>query len=181
MIRFAFLIPLLLVALSGCTRTPSPISDSDRERYMKSIKVEAQRIADALTSENYEVVAAMTYPPFVELCGGEKAMVDAMRQTRRRLRAGQDTAVSTISDPTEVVNVKGRLIGVVPITIEVRTLEGKDVSRYTMLAVSDDGGTKWTWLEVGSMNEEQLEQLLPEAVGSVYIPRTGQPIIVPHS
>src|SRR6266496_5217475 len=132
-----FLAALVLVPRSLAADAPSP----------EAIRLEAQACADAMLKGNFEAFADFTHPKLVELLGGRQKFIEAIKKGDAEMKA-QKTAITgfTTRVPDGVVKGGSDLFAVVPTTLSMTIKDSKIKQDGYLLAVSSDGGTKWTFI-----------------------------------
>jgi hypothetical protein len=159
--RFAAAVALILGLAVGATG--SELTDR--------IRVEAQRGADALLSGDYATLIAMTHPSVVAEMGGHDAAVATVTQSIAALKAQGITVESAVIEvPSEPVAVGALVAVIVPQTKELRTPKGRFRSRGHLLAISEDGGTRWSFIDTGSLTPASLAEYFPTLAGRITLP-----------
>jgi hypothetical protein len=85
---------------------------------------------------------------------------------------------TAVGGPQKAVRVKRQLFAVVPTTLRIKVPEGVLVGDAFMLAISEDGGENWTFLD-GSVTTrpEQMKVLLPQLAGKLKLPESRPPVL----
>lgn len=135
------------------------------------IRAEAQRGADALIRGDYETLIAMTHPRVVAEMGGHDAAVGTVAQSIAALKAQGITLESgVIETPSEPVAVGALVAVIVPQTKVLRTPTGRFRSHGHLLAVSEDGGARWSFIDSGTLTPANLAEYFPALVGLITLP-----------
>lgn len=135
------------------------------------IKAEAGRCALGLLARNYEVVIEYTHPKVVALVGGKERMIETLRRGTDEMSAqGTTFEKATIGEPEEPRTSGGIMYALVPETITLKVPGGKSTAESVLVAVSNDGGKKWVFVDGESMTPENMKLVLPELVGKISIP-----------
>src|SRR5258706_2896815 len=141
----------LIFALPGCAAdAPTP----------EAIRTQAQACADAMLKGDLETFANFTHPKLIELMGGRQKFIDAIKQGNAEMKA-QKSAITGFSTraPEGVVKGGNDLFAVVPMTLTVSKPDSKSKQEGYLVAVSSDGGTKWTFIT--GDERAKLKEILP--------------------
>lgn len=145
------------------------------------IRAEAQACADALLSGDYAGLIARTHPLVVAEMGGIENAIAGVAEGMASLKSEGITMESiAIGDPGEPV-AKGAVVGVlVPQSIVLKTPEGKLRQAGHMLAVSDNGGGTWHFIDTNTLDANSLQQYFPSLVGVINLPARVPPEKIPE-
>src|SRR5204862_5262728 len=147
---------IALIAVAICAQFAN--ADPQREQIRKL----AAENSAALTSGNYARLVELTYPKIVEMIGGRDKMIETLRRGSEDMKAhGSAILGAEVSEPKEVVTVGDRQFAILPMTVRVRVPDGTLRSTGFLIAVSEDHGKTWTFID-GAGLKEKLAQVLPE-------------------
>ncbi len=171
---------LTLIAIAVCAQLASADPQTERIR-----KLAAENSA-ALSSGNYARLVELTYPKIVEMIGGRDKMIETLRRGSEDMKA-HGTAIlgAEVSEPKEVVTAGDKQFAIVPMTVRVQVPDGTLHSKGFLIAVSDDHGKTWTFIDgAGLMREpgkekEKLAQVLPDFPPQLSLPPREQPVLEP--
>lgn len=140
---------------------------------------EAQKCADALLAGDYETVIAYSHPRIVELMGGKEVMVEALKRGAKEM-AAQGVALEKIamSVPDEPKTSDGVMYTLVTETLTIKSPGGKIIKESVMVALSQDAGKKWMFIDADSMNDQNMKVALPELVGKISPPASKPSVFV---
>lgn len=143
------------------------------------IKTEAERCALGLLARNYEVVIEYTHPKVVALVGGKEQMIETLKRGTEEMSAqGTTFERATIGEPQEPKTSGAIMYTLVPETITLKVPGGKSTTESVLVAVSNDGGKKWVFVDGESMTPENMKLVLPELVGKISIPPSKPAVFV---
>jgi hypothetical protein len=175
---YRILITLLLVGASLQIASGDPQTERIR-------KLAAENSA-ALTSGNYAHLVDLTYPKVVEMIGGREKMIETVRRGTEDMKArGNAILGAEVSEPKQVVTSGDKQFAIVPMTTRVRVPEGTLRSNGFLIAVSEDRGKTWTFIDgAGFVREpgkekEKLAQVLPDFPAQLSLPAREQPVLEP--
>ena len=171
---------LILIAIAVCAQLASADPQTERVRAL------AAENSAALSSGNYARLVELTYPKIVEMIGGRDKMIETLRRGSEDMKAhGSAILGAEVSEPKEVVTANDRQFAIVPMTVRVQVPDGTLHSKGFLIAVSEDHGKTWTFIDgAGLMREpgkekEKLAQVLPDFPPQLSLPSREQPVLEP--
>ncbi len=145
---------LCLLALSAAPASCDEITDHIRSGY--------EALATAMQAGDYAAIVEATHPRLLQLMGGRENMAQILETEVARLAMQgyriERREIVAISAP-----VKGyaALYAVIKTRVELSTPEGPVRQGTYSLAISEDKGRTWKYLDAGEMDEAQLRMILP--------------------
>jgi hypothetical protein len=171
---------LTLIAIAVCAQLASAGPQTERIR-----KLAAENSA-ALSSGNYTRLVELTYPKVVEMIGGRDKMIETLRRGSEDMKAhGSAILGAEVSEPKEVVTSGEKQFAIVPMVLRVQVPDGTLRSKGFLIAVSEDRGKTWTFIDgAGIIKEpgkerEKLAQVLPDFPAQLSLPAREQPVLEP--
>jgi len=166
---------LLVVLAFGVTVAASASELTDR------IRTEAQRCADALLSGDYATLIALTHPRTVQEMGGTEAAITVVRESMAELKADGVTLESVAIGPPQEPVASGAIVGVmVPQTKILKTSTGRLRLVGYLLAISEDGGGRWTFIDTSTLNDHSLREYFPGLADVLKLPARPPPEKLPE-
>ena len=173
-------ISFILTAVMLCGQLASADPQTERIR-----KLAAENSA-ALTSGNYPHLIELTYPKVVEMIGGRDKMIETLRRGSEDMKAhGSAILGAEVSEPKEVVTAGDKQFAIVPMTVRVQVPDGTLRSKGFLIAVSEDRGKTWTFIDGAGLvrepgkEKEKLAQILPDFPSQLSLPAREQPVLEP--
>ena len=183
-------VPIPALALSllvsiACTRAPQPQTQSaspspaaTAENY-PTLTARTKEICDAFTNKDYLKVLEMTYPKVIETAGGRDKMLATMRSEIKDMETqGVDLLSTTPGPPAQFVHDAGSIYAVVPITMKIKAQEGTFQTDGSLIAISSDGGTNWTFIDAAGEDDKDLRVLSPSTLDKLKVPAEKPPVKV---
>jgi hypothetical protein len=135
----------------------------------EAIRTQAQACADAMLKGDLETFANFTHPKLIELMGGRQKFIDAIKLGNAEMKA-QKSAITGFNTgaPEGVVKGGNDLFAVVPMTLTVTQRDTKISHEGYLVAVSSDGGTKWTFIT--GDERAKLKEILPNLPEELKLP-----------
>ncbi|WP_114749577.1 hypothetical protein [Pleomorphovibrio marinus] len=143
----------------------------------EEIKVAAQIYAYALKHHDQDVLLDFTYPALVEKAGGRPAMkriLQGIQQTQ--LEKGQVFQGLELRFPINHVKVKEEIHALVPVVIKSKVPGGILISETTLIAVATDQRSNWYFIETTSLDERNVQKVVPTWDNSLMLPPKKAPI-----
>ena len=138
---------------------------------LRNAEEQARAVGRAMLAGDLRWVVRSTYAPVVELNGGaermEKTMADGAAQMRKD---GVTFDAVTVAAPTWSHLSGPRWYAIVPETVTLRTPKSRLVQESYLLAVSDDAGATWQFIDGAGLNERNLKVVLPDAPAALKLP-----------
>ena len=148
-------------------------------QYETIIKTQAMEMARALLAKDVEKVVQYLPPKLVEASGG-KAKVLSVRDSLNKfmLQFGAEIQKVTIGNPTKIISYKDQLQSTVPQITRIKFMEGAVVIESTLLAISEDKGQHWYFVDTNIYRSGKLKEALPNLSPELVIPPMKKPEII---
>ena len=170
--------PLTLLVALICAEFASADPQTEQVR-----KLAAENSA-AYASENYARLVDLTYPKLIELIGGRDRMIEMLRQGTEDLKArGSKILGAAVSEPKEIVMAGDRQFAIVPEVVRVQGPEGTLRSNSFLIAVSENRGKTWTFIDGAGLHNtpgkerETLAQIVPGFPSQLALPAWESPVL----
>jgi hypothetical protein len=169
-----------LVAITVCAQLASADPQTQRIRTI------AAENSAALTSGNYARLVDLTYPKLVEMIGGRDKMIEMLRSGTEDMKAhGSAILGAEIAEPPEIVTAGDKQFAIVREIVRVQVPEGTLRSNGFLIAVSEDRGKTWTFIDGAGLHKtpgkerETLAQILPGFPAQLSLPAWEPPMLEP--
>jgi hypothetical protein len=141
-----------------------------------TVKRQAALFAHATFKGDVAVIIAGTYPRLIELSGGKEQMRQLITERMEELKKqGITSFEGAVGTPGKMYKAGTQLHCLIPEQIILKTAAGRYLARSYLLAVSEDKGESWTFLDVGNMPVDILRRLLPNFNDELKIPAPVKP------
>jgi hypothetical protein len=147
----------------GCNSTPQPQGQaSTRSENYPSLTARTKELEEAISRKDYTKMVDLTYPKLVDLLGGREKMLAEMSNQMKSMEAEGVELLSTVpSPPTQFVHESNGIYAVVPVTTKIKAKDGMFQTEGSLIAISNDGGTSWTFIDATGKDQTELKKLLP--------------------
>lgn len=170
-------------ATPSATASPSPPTADAAGQEMpegvnrERLKAQAEELTRAFERRDYAAAVDLTHPKVAELAGGRTAMIAFLEKSMKEMEGeGLKIESFTVGEPRDFVGVGRRVFAVLPTAMKATFGKQSVTSEGNWIAVSEDGGGNWTFvnLERGA-ERERVRTLFPEAADKLRLPETGPP------
>lgn len=145
-----------------------------------ALKKLATRFANATFNSDHKLVIDLTYPKLVELSGGRDSMQKLIVERIESLqKQGVMKFEGSVGSPGPFIKAGNQIHCLLPETLFLKMFTGRYVTQSYLLAISNDKGKSWTFMDVGKMPAEVLHKLLPNYNDELVIPTPGKPMFFP--
>ena len=150
---------------------------TDAQNTQKAIKEKATEVASASVNSEWETVTKYTYPKIIELMGGKEQMISVM------VNAMEEQQVKIISaeigEPGKIYSSgEDNLFCLVPETIVIEIPNGKIKTDSYLLAVSENSGSRWYFIDTAQLNMDNVQEMLPNYNMELVIPAKKPPVFL---
>lgn len=146
----------------------------------ETIRKLAQEMAEDARTLRYDKFVRLLYPRLIEYMGGyDKAQEFIQKGANDLAIKGFHLASTEIGQPYEPVSSGSRLFVIVPEVSHIIGPKAKvDVDGY-LLAVSEDGGTSWTFISGSDWPPDRIKFFLPDLPHELILPERKSPKVTP--
>jgi len=145
------------------------------------IKTQAMDMARALLKKDYVTFTRYMHPAILKKAGGQEKLIEKMDTINARSKEfGAEIKKVVIGNPGPLISYKKELQCVLPQTTEMQTVFGKLELETTLIAISNDGGKNWTFIDTSIYNIKDVKTSLPDLSPDLVIPPGKQPKFTPN-
>jgi|GEM_PF-3179387 len=129
----------------------------------------------ATIANDFAVLAKYTHPLVVQMMGGADRMTAYLTNEFKKMQE-QGVAFSDAQAvlPEKVIAVGTELYCVVPQKVVMAYGSKRITNTSSLLAVSNNGGSTWRFVDAGGMTDEQIKQYFPKIYGKLTIPKRSE-------
>lgn len=141
------------------------------------VQRQANVIAQALIASDFKTVIAHTYPKAVEMGGGKDKMLQMMSAGINQMKSqGFAFEKITIGAPGKFYKAGTELHCLVPETLIMKTSQGRFAAKSNLLAVSNDHGKNWSFLDLNGGTIKSIHSVFPNFNSNLTIPNPSPPV-----
>ena len=136
-------------------------------------------MARAVLAKDVNKLAGYMPPKLLADAGGKDKMLIARDTLNKFMKQfGAEIKRVTIGDPGKIINYKNQLQATLPQTTEVKFMASKVIIESTLIAISEDKGLHWYFIDTSIYHGDKLKSSLPDLSPELIIPPLKQPKIV---
>ena len=166
----------LLTALWLCSGMALHAQEmSDVEGAMHS---QAVIMANAYEKGNYDLLLNYTYPPIITAAGGREVLRSMVAQLMQEMAAqGYILDSVRIGIPGKIYAAGTEWHSIIPQFVYMTTPEGKLFSESALLAITQNKGARWYYLDTKQLTPQLKAALFPDFNPDLIIPEPKQSVI----
>ena len=140
----------------------------------------AQKMAETFIAKDYEAFAKFSHPAVVKVMKGEKAMIRKLKADFGELESEGITFLELkFGTPSKMITVENELQCTIPQQIVMLMPGGKLTATTTMIALSQDQGNNWYFVDTAGNNITNMKALIPSLSLDLPVPMPQDPIFEP--
>ena len=143
-----------------------------------TIKIQAMDMARAVLAKDVNKLVGYMPPKLVAAAGGkEKLMMTRDTLNKYMKQFGAEIKRVTIGNPDRVISYKNQLQTTLPQTTEARFMAITITLESTLIAISEDKGVHWYFVDTSIYRGEKFKSSLPDLSPELVIPPMKPPKI----
>lgn len=151
------------------------------QNYAEAIDADVANMKKALESKDYNTLVDYTYPAVIEQMGGKEAMVKVIESGFTQLESqGVHFRSVEFGAAGKVYKAGDQLHALVPQKIVLAVQGGSVTASSHLLAISQDNGNHWSFLDTSQLDKEAIKGLLPNYNDELVIPARTEPVFSPE-
>lgn len=142
------------------------------------VKQQATMMAQSMVKGDYKTLINYTYPKAVQLAGGKEKMINLIATGVQQMKKAGITFESvTVGEPGKFYKAGNEIHCLLPENLVMSSPKGRMAMHSHLLAVSGDGGKKWSFLDMNNSTADKVQQLIPNFNPALKIPpATTEPL-----
>jgi hypothetical protein len=144
-----------------------------------NVKTQAEKMGQALVSKNYVDFTRYTYPKILKEMGGTEKMAATIRSQMENMeKTGVKILSLSYGEPSEIIKEKKEWQCTVPQIMTLKINSGKIISKTTLIAISQDEGKQWYFVDAGERDLETVRITLPNLSKKLVLPPMEMPQMI---
>jgi len=144
-----------------------------------AIKTQANITANAIVGQDYKTLMKFTYPAIIEAGGGKEKMIGTLKKGMDQMKAQGFVFKSlTIAEVTQSKKQGKEIFAIVPDALVMNAMGGTITARSALIAISEDEGKHWYFVDTAPMQKETIRQVIPNLPKDLVIPEKSQPSFI---
>lgn len=158
-----YLIIIAMIAVSMIFLLENKNNAVSKESIRNEIKDQVSIMGKALTKGDYNTFVAYNHPVMIQSYGGKEKTISLLRSTLDELkksgRSIQDVSLAEIYDMTH----DGKKIqAIITMKVIYSGTENEKTEIQKMIAVSDDGGANWHFINIDGKTKAEMLKFFPD-------------------
>ncbi|SFU40154.1 hypothetical protein SAMN05216480_102271 [Pustulibacterium marinum] len=151
-----------------------------QNKFSELITLEGNRMEKAMMEGNYEVIVEYTYPEIVNILGGKEKAFQMISGGMEQMKSqGLEFKEIEIGSPGDLYNAGEELHCLVPQRLVLESNQGTVETESYLLAVSQDEGKTWYFLDTAQLTPDRVQGLFPNFNPNLTLPEKTQPKFTP--
>jgi hypothetical protein len=140
------------------------------------VKQQAQEMGNALVRKDYKTFVEFSFPKILKEMGGKEKMAESIAKQMQGLESAGSRIISiSAGDPAAFIKAGKELQTTIQQQMTIKVKEGKIVSKTTLIAISQDNGKHWYFVDAGERDLAAIRKTLPNLSKALVITKPGQP------
>lgn len=141
----------------------------------KNLNTQLEEMKEYLLEGDYENYTNYVYPKLIEMVGGKENMKIATESGINSMKAGGLSIINLIfKNPNKFLKKDDELqCSLTQVTV-MQTPDGKIEEEYALIAISDDKGENWTFINTDGKDKETVLKAFPNLHREVVIKQSKQ-------
>jgi hypothetical protein len=141
-----------------------------------TLKKQADIVAKAMVNGDCVTVLKYTHPKALQFGGGKQKMLQMMNAGMAQIKAqGFSFQSVTVGEPGKFYKAGTEIHCLIPDNIRIKTPNSSIVTHSNLLAISQDGGKNWTFLDLNKGTIASIPKLFPNFNKDLKIPEPTMP------
>ena len=142
------------------------------------ITIQAREMVTAFESADYEALLDYTYPKIFEISGGRNVMLQMIQEIMQAMdNSGYRIDSARVGMPGQVYQAGAELHAIISQYVYMSIPGGTMVNESCLLAVSQDGGNKWYFLDTQQLDAKLKPYFFPQFNNELVIPEPKDPVL----
>jgi hypothetical protein len=142
----------------------------------KTVLEQSKILAEAFTNQDFNTIVTYTYPRIIKMMGGKEKMISILKSGKLNMEnEGVFFESVSVKKPSEIYQSGNELYCLIPQTIIMKIPKGKLETNGYLLAVSEDNGEKWFFIDTAQLDDNKLAYLFPNMNKKLKIPKKTRP------
>ena len=169
-ISFAIVCFVLVAGTAAGVRAQSPKATANLQQQVNVM-------GQAFLKGDYKTFADYTYPGLLKMMGGKDKMETVMKGIMDGMKSsGMKFNKISFDAPGKIVKVGKQLQGTVIQHLDIKLTKGGAVSTSALIAISDDDGDRWTFIDTQGKDIAAVKKAFPEISAALVLPPPQKPV-----
>jgi hypothetical protein len=143
----------------------------------QNLKQQAAKMGSAFASGDYTTFAKYTYPKILAAMGGAAKMAAVLTKSTNDMKVqGISFSNITFDEPSKIIKSGKEFQATIAQHTEIKLTHGRMISTSTLIAISTDDGTNWTFIDTSNKDMPTLRKALPNLNRAIIVPPQQPPV-----
>ena len=148
------------------------------QNYSAAILKDADTMLTAFLKGDVDGLLDYTYPPLFDIVGNREFMAEFIATTIIAMQTdGFKIDTALVNEPGPVYKSGNELHAILTQTIYSSFADGTVRSDSPLLAISQDGGNRWYFLDLKQFNSEMMHEIFPNFNYDLKLPPIPPPVV----
>jgi len=144
----------------------------------KAVSANAREMAALLTSGKFHECVQYIHPVRLQSVGSEEGMIKKLNVENEPLFArGASVKAIYYEQPSKIVSNNGELQCTIPQHMELTSVKGRVITHTTLLAISNDNGKSWKFVDASNFDMASLRKMYPNLSPRITLPPKQKPSV----
>jgi hypothetical protein len=145
--------------------------NSHSQNRQENLIYQAKQMANYFKSEDYKSYVKFVSPELIKMVGGAEKMIILIEQQMSSIKNNQMQLEDIIlGKPTSIINHSSQLQSSIPQSMIITTSESRITSKYNLIAISNDEGKNWTFLDTSGKDIQTMRKKFPNLSPDILLP-----------
>jgi len=143
----------------------------------KKLLAQANDMGKKFIAKDYAAFLKYSHPATIKAMGGQQKMLQETKKSFQELeKDGVQFLSVKFGEPSKILTVGKELQCTIPEIVEMHITGGKYTTISTMIAISEDKGNNWYFLDTGGNDLDLMQRLHANLSNELVIPAPSDPI-----
>ncbi|HZH94330.1 MAG TPA: hypothetical protein VEY06_00535 [Flavisolibacter sp.] len=153
---------------------------TNAQNLSTTIRVQAMDMGNAVIKNDFNSFVKYMHPDVIAFAGGKEQLKTKMDSAYAMMKQFNVTFKRYwIGSPGEIIKYKKSLQAVLPEGTTLITPLGEMTAETSVIAISNDKGKNWWFIDTSVYNLEKLRNVMPDLSPKLVIPPRKKPKLVP--
>ncbi len=144
----------------------------------QSLNSQLREMRKFFLAEDYHAFADYTYPKVIEMMGGKERMIQATESSMNQMKSeGYQIKDIDYKDASGFLSQGKELQCSLTQELLMKIPQGEILSEYTLIAISEDDGKSWKFLDTSGKSKETMLKYFPNLPPDIDIKQKKQKML----
>jgi len=136
-----------------------------------NLRYQAEKMGEAFVSSDYDTYVKYIYPKIIEISGGKERLKALLKETVFEMdKEGMKFQKITFDESSKIIKIGSQLQCTLQQHTEVKLQQGRVVATSTLIALSNNNGLNWFFVDTNNKDMALLKKMIPNLGSDIIIP-----------